>query len=206
MSAASKTIDRPDSFVMPPFPVRRFTVSEYRSLVESGVLQEDDRIELLEGWIVPKVTHNPPHDWTVTQIAQRVAPLLGADWLVRVQCAVSTIDSEPEPDIAVVRTPNDRYLNRHPCGQDIGLLIEVAETSLDQDRRKAAIYAAEGIPAYWIINLIDRQSEVHTRPDPPNRTYQECRVLKPGATIDVELDGRTVGQIPVDDVLPPASP
>lgn len=188
---------------MPPFPVRRFTVAEYHGLVQSGALEEDDRVELLEGWIVPKVTQYPQHAWTVTQVAQLLAPLLTAEWLMRVQCAMTTDDSEPEPDNAVVRAPNEQYLRRHPTGEDIGLLIEVSETTVAKDRRKAAIYAAAGIPVYWIINLVDRQIEVHTKPDSAIRTYGDVQKVKPGATVEIVLDGNTMASLDVDKLLPP---
>lgn len=203
MPAVLDTTERPDSFEIPPFPVRRFTVTEYRTLVGSGMLEEDDRIELLEGWIVPKVTHDPPHDWTVTQFAQSVSRKLPDDWMIRVQCAITTSDSESEPDHAIVRAPNDRYLQRHPRGEDIGLLIEVAAISLLKDRRKAAIYAAEGIPAYWIINLPDRQIEVFTQPDATNRSYRDFQIAASGTSVELEFDGVSIGSFAVDDFLPP---
>lgn len=203
MSAVLETTERLNSFIMPPFPVRRFTVAEYRAMVESGVLEQDDRIELLEGWIVPKVTHDPPHDWTVTQILGAMSSHLPDEWLIRVQCAINTQDSEPEPDLAIVHGPNDRYLQRHPRGADIGLLIEVSATSLAKDRRKAAIYAAEGIPAYWIINLTDRQIEVFTQPDETKRNYRGQQILAAETLIDFELDGESIGSFPVDELLPP---
>lgn len=202
MATVLETTERPDSFVMPPWPVHRFTLAEYQNLRDAGAFV-DHRVELLEGWIVPKVTQNPPHAWTVTHVGRVLTPSLSDDWLMRVQCAINTQDSEPEPGIAIVRTPEDRYLNSHPRGEDIGLLIEVADTSTSKDVRKAAIYAAEGIPTYWIVNLIDRCIEVHTRPDSASRQYQDEQVFSSGEVVPLGLDGREIARIPVDDLLPP---
>lgn len=205
MSSFPDKAERLDSFVMPPYPVRRFSVTEYHTLAEIGALEEDDRIELLEGWMVPKAKHNPPHDWTVTHVARRIRESLTDDWLLRIRCPITTEDSEPEPDHAVVRGPNDRYLQRHPRSEDIGLVVEVAESSLSKDRRKTAIYAADGIPLYWIINLACRHIEVFSDPEPANRAYQSQRIVKPGKMLEVILDGKAVGNFNVTDLLPPSA-
>src|SRR5438128_3370052 len=101
-------------FNPPPFPVRRFTVDEYHRMIQAGVLTENDRVELLEGWIVPKMPHNPPHDGTISLVLRRLCTSLPDDWIVRAQSAITLPDSETEPDLAVVRGPESRYLSRHP--------------------------------------------------------------------------------------------
>src|SRR5947209_138960 len=122
-------------------PLYRFTVEQYHRMIEAGVFNGSERVELLEGWVIAKVVHNPPHDGTVTRIYRRLMRVLSEEWLVRVQCAITTRDSEPEPDLAVVRGPEEVYFSRHPTPQDIALLIEVAEATLDQDRReKSRLY------------------------------------------------------------------
>jgi Uma2 family endonuclease len=197
-----KAVERPDTMVMPPYPVLRFTLPEYWALRDSGLL-DHLRAEFLEGWIVPKVPQKPPHAWAVTHLDQIVD--LPSEWLKRVQCAISTEDSEPEPHLALVRAPGTQYVNRHPRGDDIGLLIEVADTTLGRDRRKAEIYAADGIVAYWIINLVDRQIEVHTDPDAANRAYRNREVFTPGQSVTIELDGNAIQTLAVDDLLPPTA-
>ena len=198
-----KTVKRPNSLATPPFPVLRFTLPEYWALRDSGLLDQDFRFELLEGWIVPKVTQKPPHSWAVTQIDRLFNAILPTDWLVRPQCAINTEDSEPEPDVAVVRGSNDLYATRHPRGDDIGLLIEVADTTLQKDRRKAEIYAAEGIAVYWIINLVDRQIEVYTDPDAVNRAYRNREVFTSGMSLEIVLNDHSIPAVSVDDLLPP---
>src|SRR5207249_5993402 len=120
-------------FLPPPFPVRRFTVDEYHQMIQTGILQEDDPVELLDGWIVSKMPRNPPHDATI-DIAQEVfRSVLPAGWRLRVQSAITTDSSEPEPDLAIVRGPAERYLSNHPKPPDIAVVIEVADSSLAQD-------------------------------------------------------------------------
>ncbi|MFV0446101.1 MAG: Uma2 family endonuclease [Planctomycetaceae bacterium] len=193
-----------DTFRRPPFPVRRWTVAEYRRMAEAGFLGDEDRVELLEGWIVPKMTHNPPHDATIQVVQRLFLRLLSDEWSVRAQSAINTSDSEPEPDLAVVAGPDYRYFDHHPQGAELHLIIEVAESSIRRDRRKARTYAAAGIPHYWIINLNDRQIEVHSAPDAGQRRYREVRILQPGEQVSLLLDGQTIANFPVEQLLPPA--
>lgn len=192
-----------DHFEMPPFPVRRWTVSEYRHLSEAGILDEEDRVELLDGWIVPKMTHNPPHDWMVSKLTRILMNAAGSNWIVRTQCAINTADSEPEPDIAVVRGPEGRYLTQHPQPEDVALVIEVADTSTRRDRAKTAIYASAGIPTYWIVNLVDKQIEVFGNPQIPQRVYQTRDILKGDDLLQFQFADEVVGQASVNDLLPP---
>jgi len=202
MSTVLEQIASPDSSVLPPWPVRRFTVDEYRAIGATGVLEEHGRVELLEGWIVPKVNHNPPHDWTVTHNHSVFSRYLGDEWVMRIQCAITTDDSAPEPDHVIARGPDRRYLRQHPQGEDIALAIEVADSSLARDRYKAAIYAAANIPVYWIINLVEHQIEVHSNPDAAGREYRQQETLRPGDQLKLSLGEQTI-LVEVDALLPP---
>ena len=86
----------------PPEPVRRFTVDEYHRMIQLGILKEGDPVELLEGWIVAKMARNPPHDVVVGLVQAALSAVLPSTWICRGQSAVTTSDSEPEPDVAVV--------------------------------------------------------------------------------------------------------
>src|SRR5262249_11923835 len=101
----------------------RFTVDQYHRMIETGVLGEDERVELLEGWIVQKVTHNPPHDCAVSLIQNCFYPCLPRNWILRIQSAITLDESEPVPDVVVAKGPARRYLNAHPRPRDIGSLI-----------------------------------------------------------------------------------
>jgi Uma2 family endonuclease len=173
-------------------------------MIETGVLGENDRVELLEGWIVAKMTHNPPHDLSLTLAQEGLQGLLPTGWMLRIQCAITTEDSEPEPDVAVVRGPARRYARFHPRRRDIGLLIEVAETSLAEDRvYKCPFYARARIPVYWIINLPESKVEVYTQPRAgKSPTYRQRRDYGAGESVPVVLDGREIGKLAVRDLLP----
>jgi Uma2 family endonuclease len=189
----------------PPFPIRPFTVDEYHQMIQAGILTEDDNVELLEGWIVPKMPRNPPHDGTLSCTHKQLAWILPAGWDIRVQCAVTTGDSEPEPDIAVVQGDERSYLLRHPGPQDIGTLIEVADATLSRDRNeKGRLYARAGIAIYWIINLVDMQIEVYTDPTGPDPSprYRQRQDFGIGQSVPLVLGGQQVGQVAVRDLLP----
>jgi Uma2 family endonuclease len=187
----------------PPYPIRRFTVREYDAMAQAGILQEDSNVELLEGWIVPKTTKRPPHDGTIDLVAYLVSRLLGAGWFIRSQNALVTSDSEPEPDLAVVRGSPGDYRDRHPIGADVGLIIEVADATVRQDRRKAKIYAAAGIPHYWIVNLDQRQLEIYAQPvsdtDSDYRSHEIRRAND--EAVSIVLDGATVGSLTVGAIF-----
>ena len=189
---------------LPPVPVRRFTVEEYRRLGESGILTEDDRVELLEGWIVPKMVHNPPHDNAVELVDEALRAQLPGGWTVRVQSAIHTADSEPEPDVAVVSGSARARKDRHPTPDEVALVVEVADASIERDRgSKARLYARAGVRAYWIVNLVDRQVEVHGDPTGPasEPAYRQRTVHRPGERISVRI-GETVVTVDPSALLP----
>jgi Uma2 family endonuclease len=192
-------------FKRPVAGFRRFTVAEYHKLIRLGVLTENDRVELLEGYLVEKMPHDPVHDGTIQLVGAALSPHLPAGWCLRVQSAITLGTSEPEPDVAVVRGGTRSYLRSHPQPADFGIVIEVSNTTLDSDRDdKSVVYARAGLPVYWIVNLIDRQVEVYEQPSgaTADPTYAATTVYKPGDAVPVVLDGATVGTIPVDDLLP----
>jgi Uma2 family endonuclease len=201
---------------MPPAPVklplrattagfRRFTVAEYHKLIEIGILTENDNLELLDGYLVEKMPHDPVHDGTIQLVEGALRGFLPMGWCLRVQSALTLSKSEPEPDVVVARGDKRAYLGRHPGAADIGLLIEVSNTTLDSDRDdKIPLYARDGIPVYWIVNLIDRQVGVYEQPSgtSPSPTYGSLRTYKPGDTVPIVLAEASVGGIPVVDLLP----
>ena len=182
---------------------RRFSIPEYHKLIEIGVLTEDDNLELLEGYLVHKMARDPPHEASLQKTAKKMYRTLPPGWDVRIQCAVTLPESEPEPDVAVVRGDENTYIQRHPGPADIGLLIETSDTTLAADRiDKGRIYARANIACYWIVNLVNRQIEVYTQPSGPVAAYAHQATYRSGDMVPFVLDGVIVATIPVDDCLP----
>ncbi len=169
------------------------------------MLTENDNLELLDGYLVHKMSKNPPHEGCIDLASDLLITHKPPGWMVRVQEAVVLTTSEPEPDLVVARGNRRSYLARHPIGADLGLVVEVADSSLLSDRDdKGPIYARAGIPCYWIINLQDRQIEVYTSPSGPTSspTYAHRQDYRPGDSVPFVLDGQTVVSIPAQELLP----
>ena len=179
---------------------RPFTIDEYHQLIRAGILIDGEPIELLEGWMVKKMSHGAPHDSCMDAFEGILPALLPADWFVRCRRAVTLGDSEPEPAYAIVRGPRTRYRDAHPAPPDIGLLVEFSDTSLRVDRTgKARIFARAGVPVYWVVNLVDKVIEVYTRPSGP--AYARRDDYPAGTAVPVVLDGVTVGTVAVSEVV-----
>jgi len=133
-----------------------------------GLFGPEERLELIYGKVFKKVTQKPPHATGVTKTVRALARLFGPDADVRAQVPLFlTDDSEPEPDVLVVRGGPDDFADEHPRAPDVLLLVEVSDTTLGYDRGvKAAVYAEAGIADYWILNLRRRQLEVRRDPGP----------------------------------------
>ena len=126
-------------------------------------------------------------------------------WDLRVQSAITLTTSEPEPDFAIVRGDESLYANRHPAAGDVGLVVEVSDSTLQGDREdKGAIYARAGIECYWIVNLNDRQIEVCTSPSGPvaDPRFAQRVDYRAGDTVSLLLGGATQLQVAVQDLLP----
>ena len=189
-------------------PIFRLSVDQYHELVRTGNLGEDDPVELLEGILVFKMPKNTPHV-TCTKLTRRaVERALPEGWHYLSQDPVTLADGEPEPDGAVVRGRIEDYAQSHPGPGDVALVVEVADTSLSRDRGiKLRSYARAGIPAYWIINLVERQVEVFgdaVTPAEVEPTYRRRETFGPGQGIPLTVPGAGVQHIPVSDLLPPA--
>jgi Uma2 family endonuclease len=189
----------------PPRSVHRFTIEEYERLTKSGFFNPADRSELIDGWLVDKGAHNPQHAGAVDVANDALAVLLSTGWTTRSQLPVRLPgDNMPEPDVAVVPAPKQQYMSRHPTEKDVALVVEVSDTSLDEDRRlKLRQYAKARIAVYWIINLVDRCVEVYTQPRRSKTpTYKAHTDYGPDELVPVVIAGKQVGTIAVKDLLP----
>ena len=186
----------------PPAPgaAEGYTAERYFGLVAEGALEPDDRVELLEGVIVTVSPRSPRHDAGANRAGQVLWAAVGQRAVVRVQSSlVIGPRSVPEPDVAVVAGKPQDYDTAHPTSAL--LVVEGSDTSLPQDRlTKTRIYAAAGVPEYWIVNLRDDRLEMLREPDREGRTYRERLVAGRGERVGVvALGGVTVA---VDDLLP----
>ena len=186
------------------WPMQRLSVGQYHRLTESGVFTEDDNLELLEGWIISKMAKNPPHDSRVMWTQEVLRKLLPPGWHCRNQCSLDTTDSVPEPDVCVVRGDILDFEDRHPTRDDVTLVVEVADSSLAGDRLKRRIYARAGIPAYWILNLVDSQLEVFTEPNGLGRNADYAResILTRSDCVRLLLPTLAPIDVAVSDLVP----
>ncbi|TWT93714.1 Uma2 family endonuclease [Neorhodopirellula pilleata] len=181
-----------------PLPIHRFSVQQYHQLGELGVLKPEDRVELLEGWIVEKMNQRPIHGFAVRYLDQWLQAFCLVGHMLQCQLPITTESSEPEPDLAVVKGQNSDYRERYPNGSECRLVIEVADTSLAKDRAKASIYATSGVQEYWIVNLVDNQLECYSDSDAVR--YQTQTTLTAGQTKETQISD-TLIRLELDKLL-----
>nr|WP_273038111.1 Uma2 family endonuclease [Iningainema tapete] len=190
---------------VPTEPVWRFSVEQYHQMIRLGIFTSDDPVELLEGWIIQKMPKNPPHRAATKLTRNALEEIVPGGWYVDTQEPITLEDSEPEPDVVIVRGNTLDYLDRHPGAQDLALVVEIADSTLERDRTfKKRLYARAGIPVYWIVNLVEKQIEVYTKPInlPEEQTYQQRKDYSILDEIAVVIEGNEIGLLTVQDLLP----
>jgi Uma2 family endonuclease len=201
MSSIINPVTTFDPWEMPTEPVRRFTVAEYHRLIEIGFFGEDESYELIEGWLVRKMTKGPRHEYTLSVLDTIVAQQLPASWLRRCQLALTLLDSEPEPDIAIVQGPRSKYTMRHPLGNEAAIVIEISDVTLLRDQvAKLRSYARAGVPEYWIVDVNSRCVHVYTKPVPAG-VYEAQRTARYGETLTIALDDVSI-PVSVSELFP----
>jgi Uma2 family endonuclease len=201
----STTISTPGPPGLPPEPIARITVEQYHAMINADILAEDYPVELLEGWLVPKMAKKRPHSRGTRKLRVTLEKSLPPGWYLESQEPVTTVDSEPEPDISVVRGDPEDYPDRHPGSKDVALIVEVSESTLARDRgMKKRVYARASLPVYWIVNLVDNQIKVYSDPTGPveQPDYRQMQIYKPGESIPIILDGKVIAKIEVKQLLP----
>jgi len=197
----SRTLATTPALVAPP-GLCRITVDEYERIIQAAALNNPDRVELIDGYLVNKMGESAEHGFATKKTIRALEALLLPGWTWRSEQPVRIPDhDEPEPDVTIVRGTDEDYEHRLPGPDDVGLLIEVSLATLERDRNeKLPAYARGGIPVYWIINLVDRQIEVYTGPGP--RGYGSRVDFRRGEAVPVVIDGQSLGQVAVDAILP----
>lgn len=175
-------------------PTRRFTVADYHRMSETGILQPDERVELLDGEVIPMLPIGPFHSGSVDQLAELFIVLGRQRWNTRVQSSIRLDNhSEPEPDIALLRRSPDFHKGKIPTAADVYLVVEVADSWLLIDQqKKLPLYARAGIPEVWILNVPERVLEVYRTPS--STAYGEVmraqagEVVAPAAFPDAQIE------------------
>lgn len=169
-----------------PVPRHRLTLDDYHRLGRAGILGGDDRVELLDGQLVDMSPIGPRHALTVDTLNELLVTAVAQRAIVRVQNPIELdARTEPQPDIALVRRPWRGYPGAHPQPDDVYLLIEVADTSLELDRgAKLELYARSGIRELWIVDLTTDAVLVHRRPR--GDRYDVVTKVEPPSVLEVE--------------------
>jgi hypothetical protein len=215
MSTALMPAPSPSPTSEPPAPapstivdrLYRLSVDQYHAMAEAGILGTNDRIELIEGLLVNKMTKKRPHV-IATDLAQyTLIRALPVGWYVSMQnpIAIAEADSEPEPDIQVVRGTTRDHPDRTIVPTDVALVIEISDSSVRDDQTtKKTLYALASIMYYWIVNLPANRLEVYSDPTGPDPSpdYRRRSEHGPDDIVPLILDGQEVARIAVRDLLP----
>ncbi|MEP0800089.1 Uma2 family endonuclease [Funiculus sociatus] len=211
-SIPSETLNTQTLAAVPTEPVWRLSVEQYHQMIRLGILSDDDPVELLDGWLVYKMPKNPPHRATTKLTRNALEAVIPEGWYVDTQEPITLADSEPEPDVVVVRGNTRDYLDRHPGASDIALIIEVADSTLEREcpgdtlrerTSKQRLYARAGIPIYWIINLPEKQIEVYTEFIVAEESiYQRRQDYQLSDEVPVAIAGQIISRLSVLELLP----
>jgi Uma2 family endonuclease len=175
-------------------------VEEYEAMLRAGIFTEADKLDLVEGTLVQKMTKGRKHPTGTIKARRTIERALPPGWHVGAETPVRLPirDTLHEPDLSVVRGEPDDYEDLDPGPPDVALVVEVADSSLEADRAMAFTYLGAGIPSYWLVNVRDRRLEVYTN-DPAKPT-----IVPESGSVDLVLDGVAVARIAVADLLPRA--
>lgn len=178
---------------------RRFTLDEYHRMGEAGILHEDDRVELIRGELIQKMTIGSRHAGCASfLIARLVVRLADRTLLWSGNPIIILPDSEPEPDITLLKPRADYYRRALPQPEDVLLVIEVSESSIRYDRNiKGPLYAEGGIPEYWIVSLDREVVEVHREPE--GGVYRQVERIGRGGSLAPQAFPNVV--LSVDEIL-----
>jgi Uma2 family endonuclease len=193
-----------------PERLYRMPLEVYHGIAEHGLLTPRDKVVLLDGLLVNKMTKGGPHVVATNLVWDALRGLVPDGWFVTKEDPVALpgaplgLASEPEPDLSVVRGGIRDYAARHPGPGDVALVVEVADSSIREDRKSLAVYARAGIPSVWLVNLPDGTVEVHTNPTTGTEPakYNEMNAYGSSGRVPVRVEGRDVGEIAVTDILP----
>ena len=188
-----------------PLPGRvpyRLSVEKYEAMVASGVFTKHDRLELIEGMLVEKMTKGRRHSRASENCRRAIERAVPEGWHLEVEkpVRIPARHSMPGPDMFVARGVADDYEDLDPGPPDVALVVEVSDSTLAADQALAGMYGGGGVPVYWLVNLADRRLEVYS--GAMGGAYPAPTILGETQLVDLIIDGRDVGQIAVADLLP----
>lgn len=178
---------------------KKFTVGQYDQMIESGILTDRDRVELLQGEIIEMSPVGRQHAACVDRLNELFVLALSTRAIVRVQSPVRlSNNSEPQPDVAILRRRPDFYVEGHPRPEDIFALVEVSDTTVEFDRTvKVPLYAQEYIPEVWIVDLNAQAAQVYR--EPSSSGYQQVQSFRRGQSL--MFQAFTTIQFSIEQVL-----
>jgi Uma2 family endonuclease len=183
----------------------RLTVRQFEKMIIGGIFRDEDRVELLAGLLIKKMTTYDPHDFAVDQLGDNLGRILPGDWITRQEKSVVLGRYwRPQPDITVARGPRTRYRSKAPSVADLGMLMEVADSTYAKDRGlKWGKYADCRVSVYWIVNIRERRIEVYSSPSGRGKAahYRERKDYGPDEEVPVVIQGQEVGRIKVSEIV-----
>ncbi len=197
------TTVRPPETVKTGRSLYRLSVEQYHAMMDAGIFKSGDKIELLEGILVEKMTVHPPHATSITAIQEEFPSRLPEGWIMRMQMPITTTDSEPEPDCVVVPGPRRRYVQRHPVPNEVALVVEVSDSFA---RRGSEPEKADLCPSPHSA-LLDREHpqstnrSLHSATAGRNPTYRHAGTICLERKSLIIIAGQEVGSISVEELF-----
>jgi len=184
--------------ISPVIP-KRFRVEDFRKMTEVGILPEESGWEIIDGYLIDKMGIGSRHASVVRRLGKVLERTAGDETQVSVQNPIHIDEfNEPEPDIALLQPRADFYAASHPTSQEVLLLVEVSDSTIEYDREiKKTLYAQAEILEFWLVNLQDNTVECYSQPK--NGNYRLARILEIGETIKSNSVENLVLQ--VDEIL-----
>ena len=203
------TLQEPPLVVSAPSMTERapfaITANAFLKMLEAEVFGDDERLELWDGWIYEKMAKTQAHAIAANKANRALFGVLPAGWFPSNENPIKlAMERVPLPDLVLLRGEPDDY-RLPPEPRDIGLIVEFSMSSLKHDTGiKLAAYAEAGVPAYWVLNLVEHVIQVFERPVPTGRRYESSHVYPVGQSVPLRLDGVLIAEIPALDLLPVA--
>ena len=181
-----------------------FTAEAFERMIDAGIFDDADRAELWDGQVCAKMAKTQAHASASINMTMTLVPLLPPGWCLSGENPIALGPKlTPLPDFAILRGRGQDYVSRRPTPDDVGLIVELAVTSLQADLGfRLANYAAAKLPVYWVLNLVDNVILVFERPVLAERRYEVAQTYRLDQSVPLRLDGIVVAEIPAVDLLP----